>query len=43
MVKKLTLKEIADLIDPDHTFLDECEHVVKKRFDKESEINSTEE
>jgi len=32
--KKLTSKEIASIIDPNNSFLDECEEVVKKRFKK---------
>jgi len=28
----MTPEEIAKIIDPDNTFLDECEEVVKQRF-----------
>ncbi len=33
--KKLTPEEIAKIIDPDNTFLDECEEVIKHRFGEE--------
>lgn len=32
--KQITSEEIAKLIDPDNTFLDECEEVVKESFGK---------
>jgi len=34
--KKLTPEEIAKIIDPDNTFLDECEKVIKHRFGNEA-------
>ncbi len=37
MKKKITAEEIAKIIDPDNTFLDECEKVVKWRFGKKNE------
>ena len=37
MEKELTPEEIAKIIDPDNTFLDECEEVVTERFRKDSQ------
>jgi len=31
-MKELTIEEIAKIIDPDGTFLSECEKLVKLRF-----------
>ncbi len=34
--EKLTPEKIAKIIDPDNTFLDECDEIIRRRFGDEA-------
>jgi len=42
-IKDKDIERIAKLIDPDGTFLDECEEVVKERWKKKKQLGAKKE